>query len=76
MKIGGWRVNSGKNRLTLESMECMIKEVDKMFPDKPKELYSCTKSWINIRLYEKMGFKAFREVTEKGGVSFVYMRKV
>lgn len=40
-----------------------------------KELYTCTKSWSNIRLYEKMGYRACREHTEDSGLSFVYMRK-
>ena len=53
----------------------MLAEVDKACPQETKELYTCTKSWINIRLYEKTGSKAFKEVTENSGLSFVYMRK-
>jgi predicted GNAT family acetyltransferase len=53
----------------------LLEEVDKMFPQKTKELYTCTKSWTNIRLYEKVGYKADREATEDNGLSFVYMRK-
>ena len=53
----------------------MLAEVDKACPQETKELYTCTKSWINIRLYEKTGYKAFNEVTENSGLSFVYMRK-
>lgn len=53
----------------------MLAEVDKACPQETKELYTCTKSWINIRLYEKTGYKAFKEVTENSGLSFVYMRK-
>lgn len=53
----------------------LLEEVDKIFPQKTKELYTCTKSWTNIRLYEKVGYKADREVTEDNGLSFVYMRK-
>lgn len=53
----------------------LISEVDKACPDITKELYTCTKSWTNIKLYEKMGYKAYKEVTEASGLSFVYMRK-
>ena len=53
----------------------LMAEVDKAHPQETKELYTCTKSWINIRLYEKIGYRAVKEVTEDSGLSFVYMRK-
>ena len=53
----------------------LMAEVDKAHPRETKELYTCTKSWINIRLYEKIGYRAVKEVTEDSGLSFVYMRK-
>ena len=53
----------------------LIEEVDRVCPQDTKELYTCTKSWINIRLYEKTGYSATKEVTEETGLSFVYMRK-
>ena len=53
----------------------LMAEVEKKCPHQTKELYPCTKSWINIRLYEKIGFRPFQEVTEESGLSFVYMRK-
>ncbi len=53
----------------------LLSEVDLAYPDRTKELYTCTKSWINIRLYEKMGYKAYKEHTESDGLSFVYMKK-
>lgn len=53
----------------------MLTEVDKAYPHTTKELYTCTKSWINIRLYQKMGYTAVKEQTEESGLSFVYMRK-
>lgn len=39
------------------------------------ELYTCTKSYINIDLYEKLGYKTYK--VEKGDrdLSFAYMRK-
>lgn len=53
----------------------LLAEVDAAYQDKTKELYTCTKSWINIRLYEKMGYVKFEEHKEESGLSFVYMRK-
>ena len=53
----------------------MLAEVDRACPDLTRELYTCTKSWINIRLYDKMGYRPVKEVTEPSGLSFVYMRK-
>jgi len=53
----------------------MLAEVDRACPGQIRELYTCTKSWVNIRLYEKMGYTAVKEVTEDSGLSFVYMRK-
>ena len=53
----------------------MLAEVDRACPDLTRELYTCTKSWINIRLYDKMGYRPVKEVTEQSGLSFVYMRK-
>ena len=53
----------------------MLLEVDRACPNEIKELYTCTKSWINIRLYHKMGYVPVKEVTENSGLSFVYMQK-
>lgn len=53
----------------------LLAEVDKAFPSTVKELYTCTRSWTNIRLYEQVGYRPTKTVTEKSGLSFVYMRK-
>ncbi|OBZ33293.1 GNAT family N-acetyltransferase [Megasphaera sp. DISK 18] len=53
----------------------LLAEVDILYPDAVKELYTCTKSWSNIKLYEKMGYRAYKEHREDSGLSFVYMRK-
>ena len=53
----------------------MLSEIDRMYPKTTKELYTCTKSWINIKLYEHMGYKPYKEHSEPSGLSFVYMRK-
>lgn len=53
----------------------LLSEVNRLCLGETLELYTCTKSWSNIRLYEKMGYSAFKECTEESGLSFVYMRK-
>ena len=39
------------------------------------ELYTCTRSWINIRLYEKSGYTIYKEEKGERDLSFAYMRK-
>ena len=53
----------------------LLEAVDSACAGKTRELYTCTKSWTNIRLYEKMGYRPVKEITEESGLSFVYMRK-
>lgn len=53
----------------------LLVEVDAAFPNRRKELYTCTKSWSNILLYKKMGYEAYKEHTEESGLSFVHMKK-
>ena len=55
--------------------QALLAEIDAACPHEILELYTCTKSWINIRLYEKTGYIPVKEVTEDSGLSFVYMRK-
>lgn len=52
-----------------------IDRMYRMYPQPIRELYTCTKSWINIKLYEHMGYKSYKEHYESSGLSFVYMRK-
>ena len=49
--------------------------VDEQCSQDWRVLYTCTKSWINIKLYTKMGYKAVREIQDDTGLSFVYMEK-
>lgn len=44
-------------------------------PAKRYELYTSTKSVNNIRLYEKLGYRIFREEAVTGDLVFVYMEK-
>ena len=39
------------------------------------ELYTCTKSWINLRLYEKLGYRTYKEEQGENDLAFAYMRK-
>lgn len=55
--------------------QMLLSEVDTECPNEIKELYTCTKSLSNIRLYEKMGYKPYKEHTKANGLTFVYMRK-
>ena len=40
------------------------------------ELYTCTKSYINICLYEKLGYRTYKVKRGEGDLSFAYMRKI
>jgi GNAT superfamily N-acetyltransferase len=53
----------------------LMKAAEELTGAKIFELYTCTKSYININLYEKLGYEIFK--TEKGNrdLSFAYLRK-
>ena len=53
----------------------LLTAVEELSQEKVFELYTCTKSYKNINLYEKLGYKIYK--TEKGerDLSFAYMRK-
>lgn len=53
----------------------MLKKIEELYPKTQKELYTCTKSWANIKLYEKSGYRAYKERADKSGQTFVYMKK-
>lgn len=55
--------------------QILLSEVDHLCPKEIKELYTCTKSWSNIQLYEKKGYKPYKKHTDASGLSFVHMRK-
>lgn len=54
----------------------LLKGIEKQFPGKILELYTCTRSISNIRLYEYVGYQAYKEELGNQGLSFVYMRKL
>lgn len=39
------------------------------------ELYTCTKSYVNINLYEKLGYEIYKVEQSDRDLSFAYMRK-
>lgn len=53
----------------------LLTAVEELSQAKVFELYTCTKSYKNIKLYEKLGYEIYK--TEKGerDLSFAYMRK-
>lgn len=54
----------------------LLLEVEKIYPNKIYELFTSTRSNTNIRLYEHLGYKIFREKFINKELSFVYLRKI
>ena len=50
-------------------------EIGELTQAKTFELYTCTKSYININLYEKLGYRIYKEEQGDRDLSFAYMRK-
>ncbi len=53
----------------------LMRAVEERTEERVFELYTCTKSYINIRLYEKLGYHVFKEEQGERDLSFAYMRK-
>lgn len=53
----------------------LLKEIENAFPEKRYELFTSTKSVDNIRLYEKMGYRIFKNKAVDDELVFVYMEK-
>jgi GNAT superfamily N-acetyltransferase len=53
----------------------LMRAVEEMTRENTFELYTCTKSYSNIRLYEQLGYRIFKEERGKRDLSFAYMRK-
>ncbi len=53
----------------------LLGAMEKEFPGQRYELYTSTRSAGNIRLYEKLGYRAFREEQISGELCFVFMEK-
>ena len=53
----------------------LLLEMEKEYPNQRYELYTSTKSISNIRLYERLGYKIFKEEAVTSELQFVYMQK-
>jgi len=53
----------------------LLKAIEEETGGRVFELYTCTRSWINIRLYEKAGYTVYKEEKGERDLSFAYMRK-
>ncbi len=53
----------------------LLSEIEKRYPDFRYELFTSTRSISNIRLYQKLGYKPFREEIVTEELQFVYMEK-
>ncbi len=53
----------------------LLSEMEKEYPNQRYELFTSTKSISNIRLYERLGYKIFKEEAVTPELQFVYMQK-
>ena len=53
----------------------LMTAIEAAFPHKRYELFTGAKSEKNIALYEKRGYRRFKEKEEAPGLTFVYMEK-
>ena len=53
----------------------LLNEIEACFPEKRYELFTSTRSKDNIRLYQKMGYKEFKQETISNELVFVYLEK-
>ena len=53
----------------------LLKEVEECYPGKRYELFTSTRSADNIRLYQKNGYKEFKQEPVTEELIFVYMEK-
>jgi len=53
----------------------LLSNIERMLTEKRFELFTGAKSERNLRLYEKAGYKRFREETSESGPTLVYLEK-
>ena len=53
----------------------LLVEIENAYPNQRYELFTSTKSISNIRLYEKLGYKIFKEEAVSQELQFVYLQK-
>lgn len=54
----------------------LLLEIEKEYPNQRYELFTSTKSISNIRLYERLGYKIFKEEAVSQDLQFVYLQKL
>lgn len=53
----------------------LLLEIENEYPNQRYELFTSTKSISNIRLYERLGYKIFKEEAISQELQFVYLQK-
>ena len=53
----------------------LLREVEKYYPDKRHELYTCSRSLLNIALYESVGYKQYKTVPGPDNLDMTYLDK-
>lgn len=53
----------------------LLLEIENEYPNQRYELFTSTKSISNIRLYERLGYKIFKEEAVSQNLQFVYLQK-
>lgn len=53
----------------------LLREIENEYPNQRYELFTSTKSISNIRLYEALGYKIFKEETVTPELQFVFLQK-
>ena len=76
----GDHIEIGRVMVAPEHRNCgeaigLMTAVEELTQAKAFELYTCTKSYININLYEKLGYKTYKVEKRGRDLSFAYMRK-
>ncbi|MBE6759644.1 MAG: GNAT family N-acetyltransferase [Ruminococcaceae bacterium] len=71
--IGKLMVHPDRQRKGIGS--ALLEAMEREFPGQRYELFTSTRSVGNIRLYQRTGYRAFREEQISGDLCFVYMEK-
>ena len=53
----------------------LLLEIENEYPNQRYELFTSTRSISNIRLYERLGYKIFKEESVSQELEFVYLQK-
>lgn len=53
----------------------LLKEIERLCPHNRCELYTSSKSTNNLRLYEQVGYKMFKEQEISPELTFIYLEK-